>query len=145
MVAFADGIAGIKKFILDSYIQATRSGGICPPSILGVGIGGTANIAANLAKEASCLRIIGSRHSDPMIAEMEESLYDAINRLGIGTMGLGGDTSVFDVHIEYAYTHLAGIAVAISCNCMVARRASSRILAEGMVENMSNPNWFGGR
>jgi L(+)-tartrate dehydratase alpha subunit len=145
MIAFADGIAGIKKFILDSYIDATRSGGICPPSILGVGIGGTMNIAANLAKEASCLRVIGSNHPEPMIAELEESLYKAINSLGIGTMGFGGDTSVFGVNIEYAFTHIAGIAVAMSCNCMVARRATSRILADGTVEGLKSPNWFGSR
>lgn len=145
MIAFADGITGIKKFILDSYIDATRSGGICPPSILGVGIGGTMNIAANLAKEASCLRVIGSNHPEPMIAELEESLYKAINSLGIGTMGFGGDTSVFGINIEYAFTHIAGIAVAMSCNCMVARRATSRILADGTVEALKSPNWFGTR
>lgn len=145
MIAFADGVAGIKKFVLDSYIDATRAGAICPPSILGVGIGGTANIAANLAKEASCLRVIGSRHSDPMVAEIEENLYGAINHLGIGTMGFGGDVSVLAVNIEYAYTHIAGIAVAVSCNCMVARRASTRILSNGTVVSMQSPDWFEGR
>ena len=145
MIAFADGTAGIKKFILDSYIDATRSGGICPPSILGIGIGGTMNIAASLAKEASCLRIIGSKHPEPMIAALEESIFKAINSLGIGTMGFGGDTSVFGVNVEYAFTHIAGIAVAMSCNCMVARRATSRILANGTVQVLQSPNWFGAR
>ena len=145
MIALADGLAGIKKFVLDCYIEATRAGAICPPSILGVGIGGTANVAANLAKEAACLRVIGSRHSDPLISQIEENLYEGISALGIGTMASGGDTSVLGVNIEYAFTHIAGIAVATSSNCMVARRASSRILADGTVLAMESPNWFEGR
>ena len=65
--------------------------------------------------------------------------------LGCGIMGIGGDTSVLGVNVEYAHTHIAGICVAISSNCMVARRASSRILADGSVEQMTSPDWFGGR
>jgi L(+)-tartrate dehydratase alpha subunit len=145
VIAFADGITGIKKFVIDSFVDSTRSGAICPPSILGVGIGGTANIAANLAKKASCLRTVGSRHPEPAIAEIEEDLYKALNSLGVGIMGSGGKTSVFAVNIEYAFTHIAGIACATSSNCMVARRASSRILADSTVEAMKSPNWFGGR
>ena len=145
VVAFADGVAGIKKFVVDSFIDSTRSGAICPPSMLGVGIGGTANIAANLAKEAACLRIIGSKHPEAAIAEIEVELYEALNSLGIGIMGLGGETSVFAVNIEYAFTHIAGIACATSSNCMVARRATTRIDADGSVEQLDDPNWFNGR
>ena len=145
VVAFADGIAGIEKFILDSFVDSTRTGAICPPSILGVGIGGTANVAANLAKKAACLRTVGSSHPEEMIARMEDELYEALNSLGVGIMGIGGNTSVFAVNIEYAYTHIAGIAVATSSNCMVARRASTRILANSTIETMSSPDWFGGR
>ncbi len=145
VIAFADGIVGIKKFIIDCYIASTRAGAVCPPSILGVGIGGTANVAANLAKEAACLRTIGSAHPEPMINQIEKELYEAINGLGIGTMGSGGDISVFAVNIEYAYTHIAGIAVATSTNCMVARRATSRIKDSGKIELLESPNWFGGR
>lgn len=145
VVAFADGIKGIEKFVIDSFVEATRSGGICPPNILGIGIGGTANIAANLAKEAACLRTIGSHHPDIQFRQIEEDLYTAINSLGVGIMGIGGDTSVLGVHVEYAHTHIAGICVAISSNCMVARRGSYRILADGTVEEMDSPNWFEGR
>ncbi len=145
VVAFADGTAGIKKFVIDSFIDATRTGAICPPSILGVGIGGTANIAANLAKEAACLRTVGSNHPDPEIADMERSLCEAINGLGIGIMGMGGRTSVFAVNIEIAYTHIAGIACATSSNCMVARRATSRINGDSTVEILKAPQWFVGR
>lgn len=145
VVAFADGVKGIEKFVVDSFLAASRVGAICPPNVLGVGIGGTANVAANLAKEAACLRTVGSHHPDPAFRAIEEDLYDAINTLKVGAMGAGGDTSVFAVNVEYAYTHIAGIAVAISCNCLVARRASSRILADGTVEAMEQPNWFGER
>lgn len=145
IVAFADGIAGIEKFVIDSFVASARAGAVCPPSVLGIGIGGTANVAANLAKEAACLRTVGSKHPDPMFAKIEEDLYKALNSLGIGILGAGGDTSVLAVNVEYAYTHIAGIAVATSTNCMVARRASTRITADGQVIPMASPNWFGDR
>ena len=145
VVAFADGIKGIEKFVIDSFVEATRSGGICPPNVLGIGIGGTANIAANLAKEAACLRTVGSHNPDPQFRQIEEDLYEALNSLGVGSMGIGGDTSVLGVNVEYAYTHIAGICVAISSNCMVARRGSYRVLADGTVEEMDSPDWFEGR
>lgn len=145
VVAFADGIKGIEKFVIDSFVEATRSGGICPPNVLGIGIGGTANIAANLAKEAACLRTVGSHNPDPQFRKIEEDLYEALNSLGVGIMGVGGDTSVLGVNVEYAYTHIAGICVAISSNCMVARRASFRVRADGTIEEMTSPDWFVGR
>ena len=145
IVAFADGIKGIEKFVIDSFVASARAGAVCPPSVLGIGIGGTANVAANLAKEAACLRTVGSKHPDPMFAKIEEDLFEAINSLGIGILGAGGNTSVLAVNVEYAYTHIAGIACATSTNCMVARRASSRIDANGTVTKMISPNWFGDR
>jgi len=145
IVAFADGIQGIEKFVLDSFVASARAGAVCPPSVLGIGIGGTANVAANLAKEAACLRTVGSRHPDPMFAKIEEDLYEAINSLGCGILGGGGSTSVLGVNVEYAYTHIAGIACATSTNCMVARRASTRIEADSSVHKMVSPNWFGDR
>lgn len=145
IVAFADGVKGIKKFVVDSFVASARAGAVCPPSVLGIGIGGTANVAANLAKEAACLRTVGSRHPDPMFAEIEKELYDALNSLGVGILGAGGDTSVLAVNVEYAYTHIAGIACATSTNCMVARRASTRINADETVIKMQSPMWFGDR
>lgn len=145
IVAFADGIKGIEKFVIDSFVASARAGAVCPPSVLGIGIGGTANVAANLAKEAACLRTVGSKHPDPMFAKIEEDLYNALNSLGIGILGAGGDTSVLAVNVEYAYTHIAGIACATSTNCMVARRASTRVDADGTVTKMVSPNWFGDR
>ncbi len=145
IVAFADGVEGIEKFVIDSFVASARAGAVCPPSVLGIGIGGTANVAANLAKEAACLRTVGSHHPDPQFRKIEEELYEALNSLGIGILGSGGDASVLAVNVEYAYTHIAGIAVATSTNCMVARRASTRIDADGRVTKMKSPNWFGDR
>ena len=145
VLAFADGIAGIEKHIIDCYIASTRAGAVCPPTVLGIGIGGTANVAANLAKKAACLRTVGSAHPDPMFHKIETDLYEALNSLGVGIMGGGGKTSVLAVNVEYAYTHIAGICVATSTNCMVARRASTRITADGQVEKMPSANWFEGR
>ena len=142
VIAFSDGVAGIQKFIVDSYAAGSRAGAICPPSILGVGIGGTADICTKLAKEAAVLRPVGSRHPDPDIAEIETDLYDALNQLNIGAMGSGGDVSVFAVHVEYAYTHIGGIAVAVNTNCFITRRATTRIFADGRVEALDDPDWF---
>lgn len=146
VIAFADGVRGIEKFVVESFIEASRAGAICPPNILGVGIGGTADVAAGLAKQAACLRPIGSRNPDRQFSKIEEDLHRAINSLKVGCMGVGGDTSVFAVHVEYAYTHLAGICVAISSNCMVARRAACRIAADNTAVQLRCPEWFeGGR
>lgn len=145
IVAFADGIKGIEKFVIDSFVASARAGAVCPPSVLGIGIGGTANVAANLAKEAACLRTVGSKHPDPEFRKIEEDLYEALNSLGIGILGAGGSTSVLAVNVEYAYTHIAGIACATSTNCMIARRASSKIDANGTITKMISPNWFGDR
>ncbi len=144
MVAFADGMTGIRKFILDAYIASTRAGAVCPPGILGIGIGGTANMAADLAKEAACLRLIGSRHPEPAFRQLEQELLDGINSLGIGHMGAGGKISVLAVHVEYAYTHIAGIAVATSTNCCVTRRATVRV-NEQKLEILPGAYWFGER
>lgn len=145
VVAFADGTKGIEKFVIDAFADAARAGAICPPSIVGVGIGGTANVAANLAKEAACLRKVGSHHPEEKIRTIEERLYRGINGLGFGILGAGGNTSALAVNVEYAYTHIAGIVVAISCNCMVARRATFRINADESMEKLECANWFGDR
>lgn len=144
-VAFADGVQGIEKFIIDAFVDATRVGAVCPPNIVGIGIGGTANICANLAKEAACLRTVGSEHPEAPFRQIEQDLYQALNSLGVGVLGIGGNTSALAVNVEYAYTHIAGICVAIACNCMVARRATYRINGNGTVDFLSSPNWFGGR
>jgi L(+)-tartrate dehydratase alpha subunit len=145
VLAYSDGSKGIEKFVIDSYIDGARAGAICPPSIVGVGIGGTFEISARLAKEAAVLRVIGSHHSDPQMATMERDLFEAINELRIGTMGSGGDISVLAVHVEYAYTHIGGIMVSMNTNCLMTRRVTIRICSDGRIQELENPLWFDGR
>jgi len=145
VIAFGDGVVGIEKFIVDSYVSGVRAGAICPPAIVGVGIGGTFDVSAKLAKEAAVLRVIGSRHPEPQIARIEKDLFDALGELKVGAMGSGGDISVLGVNVEYAHTHIAGITVAMNANCIIARRATSRIHADGQVEELDDPCWFDGR
>lgn len=144
VIAFADGVLGIEKFIIDSFIEGARGGKICPPSVVGIGIGGTADISAKLAKQAAALRLVGSKHPEPEIAEMEDKLFHAMNMLGIGG-GLGGGVSVLAVNIEYAYSHIGGIAVSMCASCVATRRATTVIHADNAIEEKDSPNWFNGR
>lgn len=89
----------------------------------------------HIAKE-SLLRPIGQRHPEKDIAELEEELLKAINETGIGPMGLGGKTTVLDVHIEYAYCHTASLPVAVNTQCWTGRRARARIYEDGRIEEM---------
>ena len=112
----ASGMEGIKEFVLRTVDEAGANP--CPPGIVGVGIGGTLEKAAILAKK-SLLRPIGQRHSDPGIARLEEEFLEEINRLGVGPQGLGGTVTALDVHIETYPTHIASLPVAVNlqCNC----------------------------
>jgi len=112
----ASGIDGIKEFVLRTIEQAGANP--CPPGIVGVGIGGTLEKAAIIAKK-SLLRPIGQRHPDHRIAKLEEELLDKINGLGVGPQGLGGTVTTLDVHVETYPTHIAGLPVAVNiqCNC----------------------------
>ena len=127
------GIEGVKKFVVEWMVEA--AGNPCPPTTVGVGIGGGADIAMKLAKKA-LLRKIGERHENEIIAEMEEELLKAINSTGIGAMGLGGKTTVLDVHIEVAHRHPASLPVAIAVQCWANRRKSMKIDKEGKIWNI---------
>jgi len=127
------GIDGVKKFVVEWMVEA--AGNPCPPTTVGVGIGGGADIAMKLAKKA-LLRKIGERHENKIIAEMEEELLKAINSVGIGAMGLGGKTTVLDVHIEVAHRHPASLPVAIAVQCWANRRKSIKIDKEGKIWNI---------
>ena len=118
------GLKGLVNFIVDSIIEA--GGKPCPPIFLGIGIGGSLELAAKLAKKAH-LKPIGLRNPDPQVAELEEKLLNAINELGIGPMGLGGRWTALDVKIEIAHTHTASLPIAISFQCWALRRASMTI------------------
>ena len=132
MLKPGQGINGIKKFVIDTIIKA--GGQPCPPGIIGVGIGGGADIALKLAKK-QVMRPIGERHPDPEIAKLEEDLLTAINMTGIGAMGLGGKVSTaLDVKIEYAHRHPASLPAAVAYQCWAARRSTARIYPDGRVE-----------
>lgn len=118
----ADGEAGIKKFIIESIKNACYAGKICPPAIVGVGIGGTADLCMKLAKEAALLRRVGESNVDPEIAKLEQALLAASRELGIGPMGSSGINSVMGIHIETALTHTAALPVAVNAQCLVGRR-----------------------
>ena len=124
------GIKAVKKFILDTVIESGANP--CPPGIIGVGLGGTADLVMKLAKDAIA-RPVGQRNPDPMLAEMEEELEEAINATGRGPMGLGGDVSCLAVHIESAYTHITQNPVAVNTQCWPARRARAVITPAGQV------------
>jgi tartrate/fumarate subfamily iron-sulfur-dependent hydro-lyase alpha chain len=126
----ADGVRGIKRFVLDSIVSA--GGKPCPPGIVGVGIGGSADYAMHLAKEAIA-RPVGTRNPDPEVAKLEEELFELLNETGIGPMGLGGDVTVLQVHVEHADTHMTLNPVAVNYQCWAARRASAHISANGDV------------
>ena len=126
-----EAVKEIKKFVLDAVLNA--AGKPCPPTIIGVGIGGSADMAMSLAKTA-LLRPIGVRNEDGRVARIENELLEAVNSTGIGPMGLGGKTTALDVHIETADTHITSLPVAINFQCWAARKASARIYSSGEVE-----------
>lgn len=118
MLKPADGIEGIKQFVLETVKEAGPNP--CPPIIVGIGIGGTFEKAAIIAKK-SLLREVGERNSDPKVADLEEELLKAVNELDVGPQGLGGLTTALDVNIETYATHIAGLPVAVNISCHVTR------------------------
>src|SRR3954470_12691900 len=138
----SDGIPGLKRFFVDTLVSFGHRGLSCPPVIIGVGIGGTKDQCVTLGKEASCLRIVGDRHPDPLVAKLELELLELGNRTMIGIMGFQSDTPVLDVHCEIAYAHTGGLPVGISELCHAVRRATARIHNDGRVEYRDDPQWF---
>jgi len=127
----SDGADGIRQFVMDTVIRA--GGKPCPPTVVGVGIGGSADACMALAKKA-LLRPVGSRSPVPECALLEAELLEAINAIGIGPMGLGGRTTALAVHIERADCHTASLPVGVNVQCYAARRATMKIYADGRVQ-----------
>ena len=127
----SDGIRGIEKFVLQCIFESGAKP--CPPVIVGVGLGGTSDVASRLAKQASCFRKIGSLNPDPEISQMERGLLEKINQTGIGPQGLGGATTAMAVHIEWAHTHISQNPVAVNMQCWRGERAEAVITARGEV------------
>jgi fumarate hydratase subunit alpha len=135
MLSPNQGTAGLKKFVVDAVINAGAKP--CPPTILGVAVGGGADIAMKLAKEA-LLQPLDQPNSDPELEKLERKLREAANSTGIGPMGLGGKTTVLDVKVDYAHRHPASYPVAVVVQCWAARRASARISSDGKVEYLTH-------
>lgn len=125
----AEGIDAIKAFVVDCVVNA--GGKTCPPTVVGVGLGGTSDLCVALAKRAAT-RALGSACSDPEGARLEQELSQAVNRLGVGPQGLGGDSTAFAVHIELAATHITMNPIAVNMQCHSARRAKASFTPAGV-------------
>jgi fumarate hydratase subunit alpha len=129
----SEGREGVKRFILQCIFESGAKP--CPPMIVGVGLGGTSDVAMQLAKEASTFRPIGSSNPDPDVAALEREMLEKINQIGIGPQGLGGATTAMAVHIEWAHTHISHNPVAVNIQCWRGERAEATIAADGTVTN----------
>lgn len=129
MAVPAEGIDAIKLFVVDCVVAA--GGKTCPPTIVGVGLGGTSDLSIALAKRAAT-RALGTVCADPQGAELERELSEAVNRLGVGPQGLGGDSTAFAVHIELASTHITMNPIAVNMQCHSARRARAQLTSNGI-------------
>lgn len=125
----ADGIDAIKTFVIDCVLDA--GGKACPPTIVGVGVGGTADLCVHLSKVAAT-RALGSKCEDPEGAKLERELSAVVNQLGVGPQGLGGDCTSFAVHVETAATHITMNPVAVNMQCHSARRARATFTPTGV-------------
>ena len=129
MAVPADGIDAVKTFVVDCVLDA--GGKTCPPTIVGVGVGGTADLCVHLSKVAAT-RPLGSQCSDPEGAQLEAELSAVVNQLGVGPQGLGGDSTSFAVHVETAATHITMNPVAVNMQCHSARRARATFTPAGL-------------
>jgi tartrate/fumarate subfamily iron-sulfur-dependent hydro-lyase alpha chain len=125
----AEGVDAVKTFVVDCVLAA--GGKTCPPTIVGVGVGGTADLCVHLAKVAAT-RPLGTHCADAEGAKLETELTAAVNMLGVGPQGLGGDSTAFAVHVEVAATHITMNPVAVNMQCHSARRASALISDAGV-------------
>jgi tartrate/fumarate subfamily iron-sulfur-dependent hydro-lyase alpha chain len=125
----AEGVDGIKTFVVDRILEIGGRG--CSPTIVGVGVGGTSDLCMHMAKMAAT-RKLGSECEDPEGAKLEEMLSKAVNTLGVGPQGLGGDATAFAVQVETAATHITMNPVAVNIQCHSARRATATFTPSGI-------------
>lgn len=134
--------SGLKKLVLETMVKA---GGIpCPPSAIGIGIGGQMDVSAKLSREAISTRDWRDTNADPLLADLEAELLEAINKLGIGPAGIGGDTTTLAVKMAHAATHTAICPVTINFHCWVARRFGVRIYPDGHREYLFQEGDYNG-
>jgi len=135
MIPPGEGVKGLKKFVVDTVVKAGAQP--CPPTILGVAVGGGADIAMKVAK-ATLLRPIDKPNANSELAKLEKELFEAANMTGIGPMGLGGKFTVLGVNVDYAFRHPASYPVAVAFQCWAARRATARIHLDGRIEYLTH-------
>src|SRR3954465_166949 len=131
MLKPADGIKAVKRFVIECVFESGANP--CPPVIVGIGLGGTSDSAAAMAKEASSFRKVGTNNPDSQVATLEAELLGLINQTGIGPQGLGGATTAMAVNIEWAHTHISQLPVAVNMQCWRGERACAVIDAGGNV------------
>ncbi len=131
MLKPADGMKAVKRFVIECVFESGANP--CPPVIVGIGLGGTSDVAAALAKEASCFRKVGTHNADPLVAQLETELLELVNQTGIGPQGLGGAQTAMAVNIEWAHTHISQLPVAVNMQCWRGERASAILDADGNV------------
>ncbi len=127
----SEGVQGIKKFVVQCIFESGAKP--CPPMIVGIGLGGTSDVAMALAKEASAFRHLGTQNPDPDVAKLEKELLQLINQTGIGPQGLGGATTAMAVNIEWAHTHISQNPVAVNIQCWRGERAEVELDGNGKV------------
>ncbi len=125
----SEGVRGVEDFIVNAVLDA--GGRPCPPTIIGVGIGGMSDTCAEMAKEALAIPI-DEENPDPVLKDMEERIFVRLNASGLGPMGLGGSTTCLGVRIKKACCHTASLPVAVNIGCWATRRASARITESGV-------------
>lgn len=130
MLTPAEGLDGIRRFVLEKTIEAGALP--CPPTVIGVGVGGSSDLVMLLAKRATA-RPVGTPNADPEMATLEAELLEAVNQTGIGPQGVGGRTTALAVHVEHAWTHITTNPVAVNMQCWRAERRSAVIGPEGTV------------
>jgi fumarate hydratase subunit alpha/L(+)-tartrate dehydratase alpha subunit len=128
----------ILKIVLDAVSMA--GGESCPPTIIGIGVGGYGrDYTEVMARKALYRTPLNSRHPDPSVAELEDIIYLAANKMGIGPLGIGGDTTCLAVHMDIAGGHTAGASVAVSFCCWSARYSKAKILSNEKTEYITHP------
>lgn len=130
------GLTGVKKLVVDNAMS--YMGKACAPNIIGVGIGGGSDIAIKIAKQ-QLLRPLDDKHPEPEVAKIEEEIMEAINTTGIGPMGLGGDTTVLAVKVDYAMRHPASLPVGVAVQCWAARHSTAIISKDLNVKYVTHP------